>query len=358
MDTPDELGEFPEDTIEAMFEGFEGDIQETDYEEQDIPESQMATGISQTDSGIDSIETADASQIGAIDNSDTGSNKKRRKYCPPPRCSHGRIKYECKECGGSKICSHNRIKYTCKQCRIEKEELKELGLDHILKSKIPTRIKPCRHGLQKVDCKDCKGRVKCPHDKKKNQCKECNGSSLCLHNKIKWDCKQCNGRRICEHGRFKPYCKDCGGSSLCLHGRTKTKCVDCGGYNICAHGRNKYNCKECKVPAKKLDGLDQDQADGGSSSVGTKKLDGLDQDQAAGGSSSVGTTKARRQYPKCPHGVTRHFCVQCEKASPCIHGTPKSLCPECYDIFICPHDKIRTQCKTCNKAPKSSIGGN
>ena len=32
-------------------------------------------------------------------------------------CPHGRIKSECKECGGSSICLHGRIKYRCVQCR-------------------------------------------------------------------------------------------------------------------------------------------------------------------------------------------------------------------------------------------------
>ena len=32
-------------------------------------------------------------------------------------CIHGKIKYFCKECGGSQICEHDRIKYACKECK-------------------------------------------------------------------------------------------------------------------------------------------------------------------------------------------------------------------------------------------------
>ena len=31
-------------------------------------------------------------------------------------CIHGKIKYCCKECGGSQICEHNKSKYRCKKC--------------------------------------------------------------------------------------------------------------------------------------------------------------------------------------------------------------------------------------------------
>ena len=31
-------------------------------------------------------------------------------------CEHGRLKRQCKECGGSAICEHGRRKYECKEC--------------------------------------------------------------------------------------------------------------------------------------------------------------------------------------------------------------------------------------------------
>ena len=33
------------------------------------------------------------------------------------RCSHGKHKYYCKECGGKGICEHGRNKFHCKECR-------------------------------------------------------------------------------------------------------------------------------------------------------------------------------------------------------------------------------------------------
>ena len=32
------------------------------------------------------------------------------------RCPHGRVRSQCKECGGSQICEHGRRKYGCKDC--------------------------------------------------------------------------------------------------------------------------------------------------------------------------------------------------------------------------------------------------
>ena len=121
-----------------------------------------------------------------------GSSKMRKK------CSHNRIKSECKECGGSSICEHNRRKYSCK---------------------------------------------------------ECGGSSICEHNRQKSKCKECGGSSFCEHNRQKSKCKDCGGSSICEHNRQKTVCKQCGGSQLCknswceTHKNSKYEgyCMPCFV---------------------------------------------------------------------------------------------------------------
>ena len=55
----------------------------------------------------------------------------------PPRCPHGRLRYYCKECGGS-------------------------GL--------------CEHGRQRSRCKDCGGGGLCEHGRRRSLCKECGGS--------------------------------------------------------------------------------------------------------------------------------------------------------------------------------------
>ena len=139
-------------------------------------------------------------------------------------CQHGRIRRRCKECGGSAICIHGRDKYTCKQC----------GGSGV-----------CTHGREKYSCKECGGSRICIHGRRKDWCKECGGYGLCTHGREKYSCKECGGSRICTHGKRKSRCRECGGSDLCAHGRRKSRCKDCGGSGICTHGRLKYSCQEC-----------------------------------------------------------------------------------------------------------------
>ena len=140
------------------------------------------------------------------------------------KCSHGKQKSKCKECGGSSICDHGRQKSHCKEC----------GGSGI-----------CSHGRQKSRCKECGGSAICSHGRQKSRCKECGGSAFCIHGREKSHCKECGGSSICEHGRQKSHCKECGGSAFCIHGREKSRCKECGGSAICSHGRIKSQCKEC-----------------------------------------------------------------------------------------------------------------
>ena len=87
---------------------------------------------------------------------------KKNKY----KCVHGRFKYYCKDCGGSRICSHN---------------------------------------LRKNRCRECDGSSICEHDRMRNVCKECGGSQICIHGKQIWWCRLC----ICKHNRRKEQCKEC-----------------------------------------------------------------------------------------------------------------------------------------------------
>ena len=123
------------------------------------------------------------------------------------RCSHGKDKALCKECGGWRICPHGKFK---------------------------------------PYCRECKGSMICHHGKDKSYCKECGGSKICIHNRVKYTCKECGGSRICTHGKNKRYCKDCKGGGICEHNRVKYVCKDCGGKGICTHGKNKRYCKDCK----------------------------------------------------------------------------------------------------------------
>ena len=61
----------------------------------------------------------------------------------------------------------------------------------------------CSHGKQKAKCKECGGSAFCSHGKQKRKCKECGGSAFCSHGKQKSECKECGGSAFCSHGKLK-----------------------------------------------------------------------------------------------------------------------------------------------------------
>ena len=66
-------------------------------------------------------------------------------------CEHGRVKYQCKECGGSAICEHGRQQSKCKECA-------------------DVTLMCSRHPqFTKAYCTSC-----CEHDSEKEHCKYCN----------------------------------------------------------------------------------------------------------------------------------------------------------------------------------------
>ena len=151
-----------------------------------------------------------------------GKDKALCKECGGWRiCTHGKFKPYCKECGGSQICPHRRNKHRCKDCK-------------------GSQI--CPHNRVIYSCKDCMG---CTHGRLKKYCKECKGSAICEHNRVKYTCKDCGGKGICQHGKNKRYCKDCKGSGICPHGKNKP-CKDCPEREICPHIEYKRYCEECK----------------------------------------------------------------------------------------------------------------
>ncbi len=182
--------------------------------------------------------------------------KNMKKY----HCEHGKVKYLCKDCGGSQICEHGKCKYQCKECggsgicdhRKRKSRCKECGGFEICEhGKRKDSCKKCggsgicEHGKQKSHCKECGGSAFCEHGRQKSCCKECGGSGICEHVRQKSRCKECFGSEICEHGKNKSQCKECGGSAFCEHGKRKSCCKKCGGSQICYHGKHKSRCKEC-----------------------------------------------------------------------------------------------------------------
>ena len=86
----------------------------------------------------------------------------------------------------------------------------------------------CPHGKVRYQCKECGGAGICEHGRRRSQCKECGGSSICEHGRNRSQCKECGGSQICEHGRQRSKCKECGGSQICEHGRRRFRCKECG----------------------------------------------------------------------------------------------------------------------------------
>jgi len=199
------------------------------------------------------------------------------------KCSHGKSKYICIECGGSQICLHNKRKSRCKECK--GSETKQCKHDKTKNHcKICNTSRYCLHGRSKYKCIDCKGPNICQHNKIKTRCPDCKNSKteLCDHNVLKYKCVPCKGAYICKHDKRKnrckecnpskiknvkskssnsekfpnikrcPHdkrkdkCKECGGSGMCKHGKQKFRCNECNGVAICSHGRRKYDCKNCK----------------------------------------------------------------------------------------------------------------
>ena len=71
-----------------------------------------------------------AELLGDVDAAEQGVKRKRASPTKGPcahgvkyrsvqgvqACPHGRVRYQCKECGGSQICEHGRLRSICKEC--------------------------------------------------------------------------------------------------------------------------------------------------------------------------------------------------------------------------------------------------
>ena len=102
---------------------------------------------------------------------------------------------------------------TCKKCR-----------DMSTKSRNKNK---CPHGRIRNNCKECGGSSFCEHGRIRSSCKECGGASICEHGRRRSRCVECGGASICEHGRRRSDCKECGGASICEHGRQRSQCKEC-----------------------------------------------------------------------------------------------------------------------------------
>ncbi len=229
--------------------------------------------------------------------------KKKKKY----ECEHGKIKYDCRECGGSNFCVHDRQKKTCKDCGgsqvCEHNRIKSVCRDC-------GGISICEHGKIKLSCKTCKGVSICEHNKFRYCCKDCKGNGICEHNKRRYHCKDCKGEGICEHEKYKSRCIECGGSQICEHQKLKSKCVECGGSEMCEHKKQKSKCIEC-----------------GGSEVCIHKIR-KSRCLECGGNGL------------CEHKKNKYNCRICKGSGICIHGIRKYFCNDCDGRSLCIFCKI------------------
>jgi len=101
-----------------------------------------------------------------------------KKYKESTKCTHGKQKYYCVECGGKGMCIHGTQTYYCVEC-------KGNGI--------------CDHSKRRNECFICEGSQICEHTKKRNRCTLCNGSQICIHEKRKDICKICNLKVYLRH---------------------------------------------------------------------------------------------------------------------------------------------------------------
>ncbi len=52
--------------------------------------------------------------------------------------------------------------------------------------------------------------------------------------------------------------------------------------------------------------------------------------------------------PKCQHGITIRFCIECDGRSFCKHKIYKTRCSECGGGSLCEHNIRREKCEVCN----------
>ena len=90
--------------------------------------------------------------------------------------------------------------------------------------------KKCAHGRLRRQCRECGGASICEHGRQRSCCRDCGGASICEHGRQRNHCRDCGGASICEHGRQRNHCCDCGGASVCGHGRLRRRCRDCTSF--------------------------------------------------------------------------------------------------------------------------------
>ena len=60
-------------------------------------------------------------------------------------------------------------------------------------------VKKCPHGRLRYECRNCGGKGVCIHGRRRNTCHECSGSLICQHGRQRQACADCNNF-ICDEG--------------------------------------------------------------------------------------------------------------------------------------------------------------
>ena len=231
---------------------------------------------------------------------------------------HGRRRATCATCGGSQVCPHGRQRMHCLACcACERREHRHESAA----ANGPARATPiCVHNRVRYQCRPCGGKGICEHSKRRSQCRDCMGSAVCIHRKQKYTCRQClamsrvsqdvatrapSRYALCPHGQRVFFCKSCGGANLCPHGIARVKCRECGGAALCCHDRHRYSCADC---------------------------------MGAG---------------ICLHGKLRQYCKECGGVSICAHGKQRYFCRPCSPRSFCRHERMRRVCPQCRKPPST-----
>jgi len=130
---------------------------------------------------------------------------KQKRFCASCKgdttCRHGIAKRWCTDCKGYRTCSHGSYKYSCKKCKKEKEEFKELGLDHLVgrvatsdsavqKPKAPVVYARCAHNKTRC-CIECAKVSPCPHGSTNDLCPTCHNLTFCHHKRLRNSCRWC-----------------------------------------------------------------------------------------------------------------------------------------------------------------------
>ena len=128
----------------------------------------------------------------------------------------------------------------------------------------PTKRAKCDHGRIRSQCKECGGGSICQHGRHRSKCKECGGGSICQHGRERTKCKECGGGSICDHGRRRSGCKECATTEPRKKTRIRKKAnIDIWGEQVL------YDNEEEEEQTEELGATIQDElGDGGEEDAG------------------------------------------------------------------------------------------